>query len=695
MDTIFPHRCTAWIISGFLILVTCLTHAQSERTFQEKIAVRGRPARDSIVLRWAPTTYNIWRAGNVSGYRIERQVMVRNGNLVNPPEKTVLDSAVLPWQEARWENLVRNDQYAAIVAQALYGERFEVDLGKGDIFTIVNKVRENDQRFSFALFCADMSAIAATASGLSYVDKTVISGERYLYRIIANSSDSLRGSTYLGPDDSYLLPIPQNLHAEFKDVVVHLKWDRLELSPYSAFAVERSSDGITFRNISNTPLVTISPGVNEDNRYEYAMDSLPDPHRTWHYRVKGITPFGDQGPPSGVVSGRGTESVEDVPYITSAMSVDNATIRLEWDFPEISNGAIKGFSIERAGAPSQKYTSLTREMLDPDRRTFEDPMPDNVNYYRVRAHGLDGQIYSSHVYFASLIDSLPPARPTGLIAVTNDSGDVRLSWDPNTEKDLYGYRVYKAYYTSEEPAQATVAPVTQASFIDHVDLNTLNEYAYYQVMALDASQNHSALSEQLRVQLPDKVKPLAPVMLPPYSDAVSITITWTPSGSSDVTLYRVYRKTPTADQWGLIGTVPSQTDSVLSYVDQTAAPGTQNDYTVVSVDDAGLESEPALPVLAMRSTLVLRAPIKWRKAALNREDNRIELSWVYDRPDVRFFRIFRATDSEPATLLVSVGGGVTHYSDAVAPGHLYSYRVLAVFEDGQQSRLSEELKLDF
>ncbi len=684
-----------FLSASLVVCVICPMSAQPDSIVSEKIAVRARSARDSIMLRWAPTTYKTWRAGNALGYRVERFVIARDGKLLLKPEKVVLNRALVPWPVTQWEQLVNSDPYAAIAAQALYGDRFEVDLSQSDVFTIVNKVKENEQRFSFALFCADMSPAVAAASGLWFVDNTVKPRERYLYRIVANASDSLRGSIYIGPDDPRDLPAPQNLQADFKARTVHLKWDRTHLNTYTAFALERSSDGTEFQKVSDTPLATISPYETTDNRYEYASDSLPDPTKIWHYRVKGITPFGDTGPASNPVRGRGIALVESVPFITSAAGIDNTTIILEWDFPVTSNAAIRGFSVERAGSTHEKYKTLTKDLLEPARRNYEDIAPLKVNYYRVQAHGLDGKIYASHDYFSQLIDSIPPAPPIGLIAAVSDGGEIKLMWKPNQEKDTYGYRVYKAYTPTEEPAQVTTTPLLKPSFVDHVDLNTLNENVYYHVMALDNNQNHSALSEPLNVKLPDKVKPLAPVVLPVESDSSSIRIAWMPSGSEDVKTYLVYRKVASQDSWRLIATIPAEADSVFRFTDQDAAPEETNYYTVVSLDDAGLESDPAHPVAAMRSTHALAPAVKWKKPRMSRDNNLFTLEWEYHVPMIRYFRLYRSTDNLPPVLLVTLNGTVNEYADSVIPTHNYSYRVLAVFEDGRQSVMSDQLHLDY
>ena len=145
-----------------LISIACITVISASAQLQndivpERIAVRARPSVDSITLRWAPLNFNVWRAANLNGYRVERYVLARNGSLLPKAEKSILTHALKPLAESAWEPLVKADRYGAIAAQALFGTRFEVDLKQSDVFTIVNKVHENEQRFAFALFSADMS----------------------------------------------------------------------------------------------------------------------------------------------------------------------------------------------------------------------------------------------------------------------------------------------------------------------------------------------------------------------------------------------------------------------------------------------------------------------------------------------------------------------------------------------------------
>jgi uncharacterized protein len=667
-------------------------------SFTESIAVTARPSLDSITLRWAPLRLSVWQLANKNGYTVERFVMARNGKVLNAPERSTITSAPLkPIPEDDWEPIVKRDRFGAVAAQAIYGDNFEVDLSKTDIFTIVNKVQENEQRFSFALFSADMSPEVAKASGLWFTDKKVKKGEKYLYRIsIVNATaDTLRGSIFISPEDAYALVKPRNLKADFKDQMVSLRWDKTN-DRYTAYIVERSDDGKTFKSISDIPLVTVSPKENEETRYEYVTDSLPDLSKTYYYRVRGITPFGEKGNPSEVVSGKGYLPVNEVPYISSGVNVDNKSILVTWEFPAAKNAAIKGFSIERSRKPKGDFVPVMQGLVSPTSREYVDKAPEQINYYRVTANALNGEKFISPLYYAQLVDSIPPLNPVGLKATIDDFGTVQLSWTPNPDIDIFGYRVYKSNNKSEELAQLTSEPISTAMFTDKANLKTLNEYVYYSVMAIDRNQNQSGLSELLKVNLPDKIKPQPPVFLPFNSDAKGVQLAWMRSGSEDVVHYDVYRQASIKEQWLRLKIVPAVSgDSTYHYIDENVEAGKTNRYTIIAVDDAGLESEPAAVITAGKINNALKAAVEWKEHALNNEKNQVILKWAYELKEVSSFRIYRGVDGNTSELYKSVSADKRDFMDTLIPGKKYTYRIMAIFEKGNQSTLSKELVFNY
>jgi hypothetical protein len=90
-------------------------------------------------------------------------------------------------------------------------------------------------------------------------------------------------------------------------------------------------------------------------------------------------------------------------------------------------------------------------------------------------------------------DKFPPAIPAGLHA-TPSPGSVELSWDPNTEPDLAGYRVYRASGGDFEKV-ADVATIPSYS-----DKKVERGKTYkYVVTAVDRSGNESPRTQPVEV----------------------------------------------------------------------------------------------------------------------------------------------------------------------------------------------------
>jgi len=214
-------------------------------------------------------------------------------------------------------------------------------------------------------------------------------------------------------------------------------------------------------------------------------------------------------------------------------------------------------------------------------------------------------------------------------------------------------------------------------------------------MAVDINQNHSALSELLKLPLPDKVNPQRPVFLPVESSTDGVLLRWIPGSSEDILQYKVYRKTQGKSEWQQLKEIQNNADTLYHYFDKDAIPGTINYYTVVAVDDAGLESETAHPVSGSIIDSGLRPAIAWKKPLIQREQNQITLSWNYSQPRIQSFRVFRGVDHYPLILFKTVTGDKKDFTDTMIPGQHYLYRIMAVFEDGNKSFLSEGMEFQY
>jgi hypothetical protein len=87
----------------------------------------------------------------------------------------------------------------------------------------------------------------------------------------------------------------------------------------------------------------------------------------------------------------------------------------------------------------------------------------------------------------TLTDTFPPAAPKGLQAVAHD-GSISLIWDPNNERDLAGYLVFRGSAPGTAAQQITPEPIEQAMFNDEVARGVRYAYA---VKAVDKAGNVS------------------------------------------------------------------------------------------------------------------------------------------------------------------------------------------------------------
>lgn len=90
----------------------------------------------------------------------------------------------------------------------------------------------------------------------------------------------------------------------------------------------------------------------------------------------------------------------------------------------------------------------------------------------------------------TLVDTFPPAAPEGLDAVPSD-GAISLIWEPNSEKDLAGYIVFRGAAPGDALESLTPTPIKETFFKDTVVAGVAYVYA---IQAVDTAGNASELS---------------------------------------------------------------------------------------------------------------------------------------------------------------------------------------------------------
>ena len=121
-------------------------------------------------------------------------------------------------------------------------------------------------------------------------------------------------------------------------------------------------------------------------------------------------------------------------------------------------------------------------------------------YFAMRVHDESGNPseLSNVLLVDHLLDTAPPATPSGLAGGTEPSG-VRLHWNANTEPDLAGYHVYRAAASTGPFSRIDGATVTATEFTDASAPDSAS--LWYALTAVDATGNESARTGALRVWL--------------------------------------------------------------------------------------------------------------------------------------------------------------------------------------------------
>ena len=440
--------------------------------FKAGIFVKARAINGKIYLRWAVNQPAAWKLANKYGYMVERYTVVINGKLNQQKDRVLLTpTPITPHPEIEWGHIIQQSNDAAIVAQGLFGDSFVVSAGTG-LANMVSKSSELQQRFTFSLLAADRNFEAAKLAGWGYVDNTVNKDEKYLYRIYTNvPTDKAKidtGGTFIGTKDDKPLPKPKDLYATFGDKLVMLSWNyRLLKDYYTSYFIERADRGGTFKRLLNLPVANLNSKGNSTPSKMFYTDTIPLNNRSYAYRVRGITCFGEVSPPSDVVNGEGAELLAYVPSITKSDFLNDSTVTITWEIADQGKRLIDHYELNwSANAKTGTYKTVNKN-IPPTLREVSYNKLLAANYFTITAVGMQGSKRTSFPYLVQAADTVPPASPTGLTATIDSSGHVLLKWKANTEPDLFGYTILRSNLKNEEPAVLNKNPQSAISFKEY------------------------------------------------------------------------------------------------------------------------------------------------------------------------------------------------------------------------------------
>lgn len=656
------------------LVVFCLTVSQllAQSGTPKKLAFQAKAYYDApnavMLVRWVPMDYLSWKTCmDDGGYLVERFTISIDGEPLSSEavleSKVTLFEEVKPASQIQWEDWANSDELAGVVAGCIYGDSLEViDLAHTDMMSIYNINQERDNRFGFSMFACDQNFAIAELAGLACRDESIDEGYEYLYLIspmyLEESEDLTieKGAAIVKVETPEAPPQPRNIRTVPGDRIATIVWDREDIggeTPYTSYVIERSiGDPEHWEPLNTRPFVSLVQDGNGSEPITF-LDSLPDNDHPVFYRVKGKTPFGIYGPESDTVETQGVPALlVHAPTIDSVVEVTASSLRVYWKMLPSETSQVSRYEIFRCSSIEGPFVKI--DSVNSSTMQYTDASPLPSNYYIVKAKDLNGNRATSFPALGQLNDTVPPAMPTGLVSSCDRDGLIKLHWHPNTEPDLYGYRVYTSNegIVDTEFIQITPAVNIDTIFLYQISLNTLTEDIFFGIRAVDKRENESPMSSFCTVKRPDIIPPSAPVIsaVRPRPDAVEID--WIPSSSPDVVWYVVQKRQEQAVDWTTLfyftknNVVLSVTDS-LSYV-SPASRRVWYQYRVMACDEASLMTSSKI-LRAKPVETGLRTPVQNLAAVgvpSTGTTSRIILTWEYDKDvDLVGFQIFRAVDT--------------------------------------------------
>ena len=534
------------------------------------------------------------------------------------------------------------------------------------------------EKTSRALLNLNILARPAYARALGI--QTTVTGlkpGRYTVTVVAlgASGESAVGAATLVTGPTPPVPPPAGVTAKPAGKVMQITWTVPKAAADNlvvAYHVYRATGSGAFALLQPAPFfLDTRPGG----------DLFKDPGltvgATYHYRVTAIDLYGRESDPTAPV----TVELRDAAALPTPEDlqarVQGKTVTLTWT--PVKDARVKKVLMARGTDPSQPLSVLAT--LPAGTQTYSDTtgVPGTSYIYALVSQDASGTGGSrTGLVSARPVNLTPPHVPAGL-KVTASTGALTLTWTANAEPDLMGYQVYRGEEAgSRAELLLNSAPLTKPSYTDTIPAGVMNRY-YYRVVAVNTSQTASSPSAEVSAILVDQTPPPAPALLPATVLPMGVLLVWTQAPVPDLSSFEIHRAV--SGQPAQVIASPSGT--ARTFTDTTAQPGVSYSYTLVSIDQAGNRSVPALPIQSALPAGAVALPNNAR-AILLPGGKGVELTWAASA-GVQVV-VYRLT-TEGGVVQVSGTLGAPPYTDGQGTA-TSRYALRAVRSDGQISALT-------
>jgi len=539
--------------------------------------------QDGIHLRWQG-----YDRGLYEGYQVYRKDIQSNDwQLLSDELITVKTSE---------EDILETLSYQAGLYYAMFSrEKVEGDISVGDIISLRNKDQEHP---IFGVLCL-INYKFGEVLGEIYLDKSAIIGKQYEYRIdvVVNGVGSAHSqSSLLDPYGFESMPSVNALEAKVDNEQVSLSWDKhveeMKLGDVVSYNIYQSdSEDGSFEKINNYNQLSVNVSANgkktDDGKDGY-LDKYLENGKEYYYRVKAMNAFGIEGPSSVTIKAIPEDQSTPLPPTELNSRQLGEQVQLSWECEDENVSAFEVFiSKEKEG----NYKSVHQTQRFKNGKNIwllTDYLSGDESFvYIVSENRAGNKSEASSILRIYYLDRKAPSAPKGVQAIAKEGGEIVITWNKNTEKDILGYDVERASDNAFKTRfLLNSKTLSETAYTDELPETSQTTYGYV-VYAIDLSENRSEASEIVKARLPDHVPPQVPFFNSLEDDGNTVVLGWTKSIDEDFHHFEIERSLFKEANYEKIG------ESTENWFENSVEEDGRYYYRVRSVDESGNASEPS------------------------------------------------------------------------------------------------------
>lgn len=706
-------------LASVLILISSYT-LFSQANYNLKSHYNG----SSVEIIWLPADYISLNTGIEHGYTLVRHTIKTNTQSYNNSQidssKVIIVSDLKPLSKSAIDSI---DISPYVTPWNQIGAGILYDTLESDIeFTspAIKAIKQKeDRKFDMSLLgYATAVNDLGIALGLKAIDSSVQVGYTYLYvlydgRVNLDSANRVALNMITQKIENKVYPTIEKPNASGSGNKIILNWNKEIIEDeYVGYNIYRSMDGGIFGKVNSEPYIALaSPELNS---FLFA-DSVDYTKRNYTYKIEGVDYFSGAGGMSDTVRFMPyPEPLDYYPLIDSIQNIGNVSFKVHWNFPSHVLGAITGYKVKRALSVDAPYTQIGSFIPKASPNLYLDEDVPGTAYYKVIAIDTNNYELESIPYMAQLDDTIPCAVPVGLSAEAFKNNRIEFAWNPNTEPDLSGYKIFMGQKQNGEFLEVTGDLATGSTYTYTFDMKTLRKELFFKISSVDRHGNYSAKSDAIKVELPDVVPPAAPVIRELIQGQGFMTLKYYPSASEDAGWHFIQRKSKNSPKWEEVGKYykASVNDSTLKSFKDTAILTNQvYKYRVLCKDADGNNG-----ISAELSGQPYASPIRNNKPVFGCDLGMVDgKKCIKFKPEFIDFNanemtdllVYRAIDNGPMILLNQISKSdvlqnMTTYDRVYIDRDLlfgqirtYRYKLQILYWDGSMSRMSDEVSINY